>query len=292
MSPFKVVVHPLPSDSSDKTHGPALTAYEYEPFSSLNALVFIHGLTAGPHTTDLTHLQAALPSEYSIWELRMRSSYSGWGYSSLDNDVRDLSQLVRYLREDLKKPRIVFMGASTGCQDALEYNNHPGQLPRVDGYILTSPVSDREAATALWSSEALAGSLVVAKELINQGKQYATMPKVYIPFFETPITAARWWSFAAVGGAEDYFASDLSDDILATKFGRVEKPLLILPAEKDEMVPGSVDRQLLLDRWTVTAPKGIFSELSGFIPGADHVVSSPEAQKWLAERVAKFLTGV
>ncbi|KAK0732472.1 hypothetical protein B0T21DRAFT_334657 [Apiosordaria backusii] len=292
MAPFKVVVHPLPEEPSESSHVLRLTAYEYEPFSSPNALVFIHGLTAGPHTTGHTHLQAALPSDYSIWELRMRSSYSGWGYSSLDNDVRDLARLVRYLCDDLKKEKIVLMGASTGCQDTLEYNNHPDQLPQVDGYILTSPVSDREAAIAVWSSEALAESLVVAKELIDQGKEYVAMPKEHIPFVDTPVTPARWWSFAAVGGAEDYFASDLSDDILATKFGKVEKPLLILPAEKDEMVPALVDRQALLERWVAAAPKGIVSELSGFVPDADHVVSSPDAQKWLAERVVKFLEAI
>ncbi|KAK4647360.1 uncharacterized protein QC761_0000140 [Podospora bellae-mahoneyi] len=288
MAPFKVVVHPLTSEPTDSSHSPSLTAYESEPFSSPNALVFIHGLTAGPHTTDLTHLQAALPSEYSIWELRMRSSYSGWGYSSLDNDVQDLTRLVRYLREDLKIKRIVLMGASTGCQGALEYNNHSSQPPRVDGYILTSPVSDREAANTLWSSEALAESLAVAKELIDQGKECVTMPKKHVPFLQRQ-------SRRRDGGALlplDYFASDISDEVLADKFGRVNKPLLILPAEKDEMVPASVDKQLLLERWSTAAPKGVVSELSGFIPDADHVVSSSEAQKWLAERVAKFLSSI
>ncbi|KAK0669085.1 hypothetical protein QBC41DRAFT_250684 [Cercophora samala] len=289
MPPFKVVVHPLACDPSESSHSPNLTAYEYEPFSSPSALVFVHGLTAGPHTTDLEPVQAALPPEYSIWELRMRSSYSGWGYSSLNNDVQDLARLVRYLREDLRKKNIVLMGASTGCQDTLEYNNHSSRPPRVDGYILTSPVSDREAAVALWSPEALAESLAVAKELIDQGKDYGTMPKEHVPFFGTPVTAARW---ANNSGAEDYFASDLSDDVLAVKFGRVDKPLLILPAEKDEMVPGLVDKQLLLDKWTAAAPRGVVSELSGLIPGADHVVSSPEARKWLSERVARFLTGI
>ncbi|KAK4202984.1 hypothetical protein QBC40DRAFT_275644 [Triangularia verruculosa] len=292
MGPFKTIVHPLPSDPSGNAHSTDLAAYEYEPFSSPNALVFIHGLTAGPHTTDLTHMQAAIPFEYSIWELRMRSSYSGWGYSSLHNDVQDLARLVRYLRDDLKKEKVVLMGASTGCQDALEYNNHPEQPPRVDGYVLTSPVSDREAAIALWSPEALTASLLVAKALIDQGKDYATMPKEHVPFFATPVTAARWWSFAAAAGAEDYFASDLSDDILAVKFGKLDQPLLILPAEKDEMVPSSVDRQLLFNRWIAATPKGVVSKLSGFIPDADHVVSSPEARRWLAERVAKFLVGI
>jgi pimeloyl-ACP methyl ester carboxylesterase len=51
--------------------------------------------------------------DYSIWEFRMRSSYSGFGYSSLANDVEDVAALVQYLR-GLGKEKIVLMGSSTG----------------------------------------------------------------------------------------------------------------------------------------------------------------------------------
>lgn len=43
----------------------------------------------------------------------MRSSYSGFGYSSLANDVADTAALVRYLHS-LGEEKIVLMGASTG----------------------------------------------------------------------------------------------------------------------------------------------------------------------------------
>ena len=51
--------------------------------------------------------------DYSLWEFRMRSSYTGFGYSSLANDVEDMAALVRYLR-GIGKQAIVLMGASTG----------------------------------------------------------------------------------------------------------------------------------------------------------------------------------
>jgi hypothetical protein len=43
----------------------------------------------------------------------MRSSYTGFGYSSLAYDVADLSALVTYLRS-MGKKKIVLLGSSTG----------------------------------------------------------------------------------------------------------------------------------------------------------------------------------
>jgi hypothetical protein len=55
------------------------------------------------------------------------------------------------------------------------------------------------------------------------------------------------------------------------------------------MVPSTVDRQALLDRWMAACKDGVASDLSGFIPGADHSVTGVEAQEWVAERVRAFL---
>jgi pimeloyl-ACP methyl ester carboxylesterase len=43
----------------------------------------------------------------------MRSSYTGFGYSSLANDAEDISALVQYLRVSGKK-KVVLLGSSTG----------------------------------------------------------------------------------------------------------------------------------------------------------------------------------
>ncbi|KAK4097959.1 DUF1749-domain-containing protein [Parathielavia hyrcaniae] len=290
-NPFPVTVHPFTSAT------PGSCAYERGSSSSArkNALVFVPGLTSGPHATDLDFLATMLkqsPSlDYSLWEFRMRSSYSGFGYSSLVNDVQDMAALVQYLR-GIGKERIVLMGSSTGCQDCLEYadrTKYP-QTPPVDGYILTSPVSDRESAFLFMSPDELGRSVRVAADLIDNGCKGDAMPQECLPFFfTTPVTAYRWHSLAAKGGDEDYFSSDLDDSTLAAAFGRVDKLLLILSAGDDELVPPTVDREALLGRWIAACRPGIASDLSGFIPGANHVVSKPEAQAWLAERVGEFL---
>ncbi|KAK4237132.1 hypothetical protein C8A03DRAFT_16300 [Achaetomium macrosporum] len=287
-APFQVTVHPFPSPT------PFACAYERGRSSARNALVFLPGLTSGPHAMDLTALSTMLEQSrnlsFSLWEFRMRSSYSGFGCSSLVNDVEDTAALVRYLR-GIGKEKVVLMGASTGCQDCLEYTNRDkyNTLP-VDGYILTSPVSDRESAFLFMSDDGLAKSVQVAKYMIEEGRKDEPMPKEFLPLiFGAPVTAYRWHSLASKGGDDDYFSSDLPDSTLTALFGRIDKPVLFLPAGEDEMVPPTVDRQGLLRRWMLFCKDGVASDLSGFVPGADHVVSKPEAQRWVAERVREFL---
>lgn len=110
-TPYQVTVHPFTAPTG------SLSAYERGPSSSQNALIFIGGLTSGPQTTDLDFLANMLEQNpslgYSLWEFRMRSSFSGFGFSSLSNDADDASALVTYLRH-LGKKKIVLMGASTG----------------------------------------------------------------------------------------------------------------------------------------------------------------------------------
>lgn len=110
--PFPVVVHRIPSKT------PKLVAYERSIWQTKNALVFIGGLTEGPHCRPAVNviaqkLKDTEAERFGVWELRMRSSYTGFGYSSLSNDVEDISALVAYLRT-LGKDKIVLCGSSTG----------------------------------------------------------------------------------------------------------------------------------------------------------------------------------
>jgi hypothetical protein len=81
----------------------------------------------------------------------------------------------------------------------------------------------------------------------------------------------------------------LSDERLQKTFGKVDKPIMFLPCEKDELVPPTVDRPALLERWMSTCPQGIASPLSGFVPGANHIVASQDAWMWIAKRIVLFL---
>ncbi|OAG07604.1 DUF1749-domain-containing protein [Paraphaeosphaeria sporulosa] len=283
---FPAVVHRVPSET------PNLLAYERAIQTQKNALVFIGGLTEGPHTNRaLDAIVCKLKgSTFSVWELRMRSSYTGFGYSSLSNDVQDISALVAYLRT-LGKERIVLCGASTGCQDCLEYTDHKKyKSAPVDGYILLSPVSDRQTAGLLMSPEELGKSNQHAQEMIAEGKENDAMPSALLPFiFTSPITAYRWNSLAAKGGDDDYFSVDLDEATINAKFGRVDRSIILLPGEEDELVPPSVNKKELLDRWVQACPEGTVSELSGLVPEADHEISKPEAQEKVCDLIQGFL---
>jgi hypothetical protein len=110
--PFPVTVHSFTSAT------PLSCAYERGDPSSRNALVFLGGLTSGPHTSPQAEplveaLQAHPELNYSFWEFRMRSSYTGFGFSSLANDAEDLGALVTYLKS-IGKEKVVLLGSSTG----------------------------------------------------------------------------------------------------------------------------------------------------------------------------------
>lgn len=114
-SPFSVLVHPYLSPVR------GACAYELGNTSAQNALVFIGGLNDGPHTSPFIrsvakHLEdKASALDYSVFESYMRSSFNGYGTSSLANDVEDISALVKYLR-GIGRKKIVLFGHSTGCQ--------------------------------------------------------------------------------------------------------------------------------------------------------------------------------
>lgn len=112
--PFQVLVHLYRSP----TRGSC--AYEMGNPSSRNAVIFIGGLSDGPHTTAYTRtvarrLQAASELSYSVFEVCMKSSFVGYGTASLRSDVEDLTALVKHLRA-LGRDKIVLFGHSTGCQ--------------------------------------------------------------------------------------------------------------------------------------------------------------------------------
>ena len=90
---YPVTVHPFTSATRWSC------AYERGKPSARNAFVYIGGLTGGPHAIDLDQIDEAFRKSdavsYSIWEFRMRSSYTGFGYSGLANDAEDIASFVK-----------------------------------------------------------------------------------------------------------------------------------------------------------------------------------------------------
>ncbi|KAI1355834.1 hypothetical protein F5Y01DRAFT_269978 [Xylaria sp. FL0043] len=288
-SPFTTTVHPFPSPT------PHACAYEIGPPNAKNSLVFIGGLGDGPHTVPYPRAIAKRLGEdprlsYSVFEFRLKSSFSAFGFARLVDDVADIAALVKYLR-GLGKERIILMGHSTGCQDCMEYTASGHNAPSVDGYILQAPVCDRDAFSLEMGSGPLDESIKAAKQLIDSGKSHERMMLDQLPEFmrDTPISAWRWYALVAADGEDNYFSPDLPDDVAASYWKRIDKPLLILHSGNDEFVPKSVNKEELVSHWRELCKPGIASELPGIIPGATHRVEEPEAEEWLCGTVSKFL---
>lgn len=271
--------------------------------SRSDALVFIGGLGDGPHTVPairavadrLARMGGGL-EDWSVFEIRLNSSFGQWGFSSLREDVREIGEVVSYLRDRLGRRRVVLMGHSTGCQDCMEYvTKSQHELPLVDGIILQGPVSDREGLKPLMEKDgrSFEESLAHATRMLEEGHSDDYMPKSLLPVgYDSPITAYRWHSLISVGGDDDYFSSDLPEDRVAAIWGAISSKVLIVPSGNDEHVPADIDVAGLVRKWTSACMPGVASELSGLIPGANHRVEAAGPQIWLAERVAGFLKEV
>ncbi|KAL5612765.1 hypothetical protein BROUX41_004150 [Berkeleyomyces rouxiae] len=291
MAPFQTTVHPFESDT------PHSCAYESGLESARNALVFIGGLGDGPHTIDAARsvskaLADASDLSYSLFEIRMQSSFDSFGNSSLKEDVANISAFVKYLRQ-IGRQKIVLLGHSTGCQDIMMYNKMSTETPPVDGFILQGPVSDREALLHVVIEPCglrnYRKALEYARDKAAKDELLDWMPRSMIPapLRSTPFTVYRFLSLADKGGDDDFFSSDLSTETVSTIWSSLTKPTLVLHSDKDEYVPEFVEKGTLISRWKAAGP--LISPLSGVIPGANHTVAESVAQTWFCNRIVEFL---
>jgi hypothetical protein len=270
-------------------------------------LIFIGGLFDGLLTVPypLT-IASSLPPTWTLAQPILSSSYAGWGTSSLQQDVKELSECVSYFRR-FKNGKLVLLGHSTGCQDVMEYlvgEGHETRSP-IDGGILQAPVSDREAFLAM-DPKLYGESCKFAQEMVDAGLGDDIIPsKVSIfsteIFGPAPVSAKRWLSIASPNhdGDDDYFSSDLSDEQLMKSFGSLpaRTPLCVLISGNDEYVPTSVDKVALIARWIGFVKRGngnVEEESSGIVEKATHNLAGDQEEivSDLVKRVLGFLAAL
>ncbi|KAG0649773.1 Fusarinine C esterase sidJ [Hyphodiscus hymeniophilus] len=284
-----------------------LTALEHTPHAastpSQNLLIFIGGLSDGLLTVEYpTAIASSLPSTWSLAQPILSSSYAGWGTSSLQQDVKELSKCVSYFR-GIKTGRIVLLGHSTGCQDVMEYlvgPHHETRAP-IDGGILQAPVSDREALVVALDPKVYDESCKVAQEMVDTGRQEDIMPSKFKIFGSTPICARRWLSLASPNhdGDDDYFSSDLSDEQFMKSFGSLptKSPLCILFSGSDEHMPKTIDKAGLIAKWIGFVKRGggkVDEENSVVVEDATHNLNGDreEVVSNLVKRILDFLAAL
>lgn len=304
--------------------------------------MFVAGLSDGLDTVPfVSNVVKTLESEdWSVFSVLLSSSYSGWGVGSLSRDVEEIAKAVEYVQKykanknqgHAEAGMVVVMGHSTGSQDVLHYLHSPNPLPstpgqkrpRIDGAILQSPVSDRQAllntikaGSATDSSESLEKLFaeLVATAKANPGSDGADflLPPSMIKRIglsdDAPVSSRRFLSLTSPDSPaspqeDDLFSSDLTDERLKQTFGMIGtrgllgKSLLVAPGGADEFVPDWVDKEKLLKRWETATKQGagdnarIWDGNTGLIPGAKHSPSGEsqaEPRRELASRIARFL---
>jgi hypothetical protein len=145
--------------------------------------------------------------------------------------------------------------------------------------------------------ELIAQSLNYATSFLEKGEPKAIMRPSLLPaIFTTPVTADRWHSLLSPNGDDDSFSSDLSLSALHPTFGRLDKPTLIVMSENDEMVPETVDKKALLEKWVQCIPGPLRGNWRGYISrhheggilaGADHELTTDRGRRGLANCVVR-----
>ncbi|GIK01480.1 hypothetical protein Aspvir_005516 [Aspergillus viridinutans] len=306
-------------------YAPKLVAFEFTSSTPRkpHSLIFIGGLTDGLCTVPyVAPLAAALePTDWSVFQAQLSSSFGGWGVASLDKDVEEIAKCIDFVRTlkassaSASAPgKIVIMGHSTGSQDVLHYLYTQGNRPVVDGAILQAPVSDREALLAETRKPGDVGAEAKGswEQLVSLARQ-APVGDIILPLNLSskvglppdPVSARRFLSLASPDSPgrpaeDDLFSSDLTDQRLRETFGAaatrglLRSKLLVLYSGNDEFAARWVDKEALMARWreaTDAGKAGTWDQNSGVIPGASHNVKD-QGQADLAERVTRYLKGI
>lgn len=228
-------------------YGPEPIQVAFKTGDYKQQVIFIGGLTDGFLATDyLEPLAIALDKEkWSLVQILLSSSYTGYGISSLKQDATELDQLISYLINKEDSEGVVLVGHSTGCQDIVHYLKTNAACSRaVRAAILQAPVSDREYQATLPGAAAM---IDLASKMISEGRESELMPREANP--SAPITAHRYHSLFAYNGDDDLFSSDLSDDQLKMRLGHMSStPCQVIFSMADEYVPEYVDKKALVDR--------------------------------------------
>lgn len=267
-------------------------AFEFEPAGLKKVIIVIGGLTDGLLTVGFAPGVACEVHKlgYSVVQIQLSSSHKGWGTESLDTDVKEIRQLISYLKcpKGGNREKFILLGRSTGSQDVIHYLlRHP---ETVEAGILDAAVSDREGFKGSIDAKLLTRLNQEAQELVEKGQKNQILSSEYSKIvFNTPITAYRWCSLMVPGGDDDYFSSDLSDETLTGTFGKITKPFIVLENENDEFVPKSIDKLALIARWKSASNPKYWSKNSGVVKGASHIVPEKEGQINLFKLVTAFI---
>jgi len=246
-----------------------------------NVLIFIGGLTDGFLSVPyLDHLSKRLLEKgWSLVQVILSSSYSGYGISSLEKDKTELISLIDHIIKNFGTKNIVLLGHSTGCQDIVHFlRGSPS--PIVKKVILQGPVSDRDFMETLPNTK---DGLARSQQYLKQGTPNRLLE--YPEDHNIPITAYRFQSLVGRLTDDDMFSNDLTNDELGSLFAHIQIPCLLVFSMNDEYVPDFVDTRQLAGRLSSSIPKSN----SLFLENANHVISDEQSKEHFMNTLLEFI---
>lgn len=224
-------------------------AFESPSIDAPHKCILVGGLSDGLMPVPYTGLlESSLPEGCSLVQPVLSSSYTGFGHGSLDRDVAELEDLFRYLHAHHSAESFSIVGHSTGCQDAVAFMAGADEewRNRVRLVALQAPVSDREGPM---TEPLYEERIAIARGLVAEDKGQEMMPR---EAFWAPITGQRFLDLQQVGGRDDYFSSDYTDEQMQSRLAHMgthtELQVLVAYSGADEYVPQHVDKRKLTNR--------------------------------------------
>ena len=230
--------------SATKTNLVAFVTLNKDRSVCKNALILIPGLTEGfmsmAYTKRLS--EEMLVIDCSLVQINLSSSFNQFGFSSLERDCLELTELLRALKERFAFSRVAILGHSTGAQDTVYYLRYGELASTVDAAILQGAVSDRDS---LITEHYTPSMLEEATALKAAGNENRIMSQLYA---DAPITASRFLSLVGRLTPDDMFSVDLDDTELVAILGQVRVPILLCFSAGDEYVPDKDAQRRFADR--------------------------------------------
>ena len=250
-----------------------------------NSVILVPGLTDGFMSMNYTEYlsKELIAINFSLVQVNLSSSFYQFGISSLQNDSKELTQLVKYIKNEYNFQKIFILGSSTGTQDALWFAKHSEACKLIDGFILHAPISDRDVMAEMDSTQHM---LEEAHKLRSGGNLDALLSE---KFEGAPITAYRYLSLAERLGDDDMFSVDLTSEELKCVIPKVPVPIALCYSTEDEYVPNMEGLRETAKRLRTileeTSPKVDVKYFSG-----DHGLSKPEYYIPFIEYVCRFVS--
>eukprot|EP00210_Caulerpa_lentillifera_P002122 g2036.t1 len=265
----------------------AQVAFQHGHFEKV--LVFVGGLGDGLLSLPYTYALAdgLKKHHWSLVQPLFSSSYEGFGTGSLDRDAAELKELFVYLKNERGCTEFVFMGHSTGCQDAVRFfklYRYAKDIPKIAGAILQAGASDQEY------QESRAGTkerIAAGKKLVEEGKEEEILFRDY-DWGGVPMCARRYLALAERYGDDDTFSSYFTKEDFKRILGHMDGiNCLNIFSGADQYVPKYVDKEQLCKNFV----EAMGSKSSYYIvQGGDHCLTGKEEE--LKNLVIDFLSNI